>query len=159
MTMPRLMLIILILNLLITLGGVGANYWMLRSGVQAGNAASGEAGESEATIAEVAASEYQFFPIEKIIVSVRGTAREHYFVLDLALQAGKEIEKLQLESLEPMVRNSVVSHLSALSFDALRDLSVSDLQKKLETVLREDLAARNISVPFSNLLVSKLIVQ
>jgi len=158
MTMPRLMLIILVLNLLITLGGVGANYWMLRTGVQAASAPAGEAAEA-ATVAEVAASEYQFFPIEKIIVSVRGTAREHYFVLDLALQAGKETEKVQLESLEPMVRNSVVSHLSALSFDALRELPVSDLQKKLESVLREDLAARNISVPFSNLLVSKLIVQ
>lgn len=158
MTMPRLMLIILVLNLLITLGGVGANYWMLRAGVQTASAPAGEAAET-ATVAEVAASEYQFFPIDKIIVSVRGTAREHYFVLDLALQAGKEADKVQLESLEPMVRNSVVSHLSALSFDALRELPVSDLQAKLERVLREDLAARNISVPFSNLLVSKLIVQ
>lgn len=158
MTMPRLMLIILVLNLLITLGGVGANYWMLRGGVQ-GSGAGEVSAETAVTVAEVAASEFQYFPIEKIIVSVRGTAREHYFVLDLALQAGKETEKLQLESLEPIVRNSVVSHLSALSFEALRDLSISALQGKLEAVLREDLAARNISVPFSNLLVSKLIVQ
>lgn len=157
MTMPRLMLIILILNLLITLGGVGANYWMLRSGAQAsGGDASAQV---QATVAEVAASEFQFFAIDKIIVSVRSTAREHYFVLDLALQAGKEAEKLQLESLEPIVRNSVVSYLSGLSFEVLRDLSVGALQEKLEAVLREDLAARNISVPFSGLLVSKLIVQ
>jgi flagellar FliL protein len=155
MTMPRIMLLILLLNTLITLGGVACNYWMLRPTL-AGASVPRE-GDAHAEPSEPA--EYLFFPINKVIVSVRDSEREHYFVLDLVLQADAGTEAKKLERIDPMVRNSAVAHLSAMKFDDIRKLPITDLQASLETALMSDLAIKNIAAPFSHVLVSKMIVQ
>ena len=79
-------------------------------------------GLNGAAAAEEATSEYRFFPIEKVIVSLKGENREHYFVLDLVLQADLETDPKKLEQIDPMVRNSVVAHLSAMTFETLRGM-------------------------------------
>ncbi|MFP5340981.1 MAG: flagellar basal body-associated protein FliL, partial [Gammaproteobacteria bacterium] len=104
-------------------------------------------------------SEYEFYAIPKVIVSVRGDGREHYFVLDLALQADLSDEPKKFEQAEPLVRNSVVGYLSSLPFDELRGLKISELQERLETILFADFASKNAAVPFKHVLVNKLIVQ
>jgi flagellar FliL protein len=153
MSTPRLVLLMLLLNVLTVAGGVGVSYWLLKPGLE------GTASEETAMAEPVEPSEYEFFPVEKVIVSVRGDGREHYFVLDLALQADASDEPKHFEQAEPIVRNSVVGYLSSLPFEELRGLKISDLQKRLETVLFADFASKNAAVPFKHVLVNKLIVQ
>ncbi|WP_181296174.1 flagellar basal body-associated protein FliL [Pseudomonas sp. Q2-TVG4-2] len=153
MSTPRLVLLMLLLNVLTVAGGVGVSYWLLKPGLE------GTASEETAMAEPVVPSEYVFFPVEKVIVSVRGDGREHYFVLDLALQADASDEPKHFEQAEPIVRNSVVGYLSSLPFEELRGLKISDLQKRLETVLFADFASKNAAVPFKHVLVNKLIVQ
>lgn len=156
MTMPRIILLLLIFNTLVVVGGTVFNYATLRS-LQSGQAlpglSSAGAGEEEQT------SEYRFFPIEKVIVSLQGENREHYFVLDLVLQADLETDPKKLEQIDPMVRNSVVAHLSAMTFESLRAMPIPELQGKLESALFDDFASKKLAMPFANVLVSKLIVQ
>ncbi|MCQ4309529.1 flagellar basal body-associated FliL family protein [Pseudomonas stutzeri] len=153
MSTPRLVLLMLLINVLTVAGGVGISYWLLKPGM--------EGAVSEEVVADEPAepSEYAFFPVEKVIVSVRGDGREHYFVLDLALQADASDEPPKFEQAEPLVRNSVVGYLSSLPFEELRGLKISDLQDRLETVLFADFASKNAAVPFKHVLVNKLIVQ
>lgn len=153
MSTPRLVLLMLLLNVLTVAGGVGVSYWLLKPGLE------GTASEETAVAEPVEPSEYEFFPVEKVIVSVRGDGREHYFVLDLALQADASDEPKHFEQAEPIVRNSVVGYLSSLPFEELRGLKISDLQKRLETVLFADFASKNAAVPFKHVLINKLIVQ
>ncbi|MFI7868535.1 flagellar basal body-associated FliL family protein [Ectopseudomonas khazarica] len=156
MTMPRIILLLLIFNTLVVVGGTVFNYATLRS-LQSGQPlpglSSAGAGEEEKT------SEYRFFPIEKVIVSLQGENREHYFVLDLVLQADLETDPKKLEQIDPMVRNSVVAHLSAMTFESLRAMPIPELQGKLESALFDDFASKKLAMPFANVLVSKLIVQ
>lgn len=153
MSTPRLVLLMLLLNVVTVVGGVGAAYWLLKPGPEASSA-------TEASVAEaVEPSEYEFYPVEKVIVSVRGNGREHYFVLDLALQAELSDEPKKFEQAEPLVRNSVVGYLSSLPFEELRGLKIGELQERLETVLLADFASKNAAVPFTHVLVNKLIVQ
>lgn len=153
MSTSRIVLLMLLLNVLTVAGGVGASYWLLKPGLE--GASSGEVAQAE----PVEPSEYVFFPVDKVIVSVRGDGREHYFVLDLALQADASEEPPKFEQAEPIVRNSVVGYLSSLSFDELRGLKIGELQERLETALFADFAAKNAAVPFKHVLVNKLIVQ
>lgn len=156
MALPRIILIVLILNTLILLGSVGLNYHLL-SNVPA-QTATGPA--SSATPAETATNrDYQFFPVEKVIVNLRGENRERYFVLDLVLQAELETDAHRLEQIDPIVRNSVVANLSGMGFEELRAMSISELQSRLESALIADLAARKLNQPFAHVLVSKMIVQ
>ena len=154
MTTTRLIILLLVLNLLVVSSGVVVNYLMLRPLAQAAAWA-----ESKRAGPPVVQREYEFYPVEKVIVSLREGGRERYFVLDLALlvEAGERSE--QLKKAEPLVRSSVVSYLSTYRFEELRALPVSELQHRLEQALFADFAERKAQAPFLQVLVSKLIVQ
>lgn len=150
--MLRIILLLLILNTLLVVGGTAFNYFMLQSSLTS-LALPGEPKKPEAT------AEYKFFPIEKVIVSLKGETREHYFVLDLVLQADLKTDSKKLEQIDPMVRNSVVAHLSSMHFDTLRNMSIPDLQASLVKALDDDFTSRHLAKPFADVLVSKMIVQ
>lgn len=156
MTMPRIVLLLLILNTLVVLGGTAANYMMLRelkvSGVAGAEGTAGKPTQEQT-------KEYGFFPVPKIIVTLKGKAREHYFVLDLVLQTDIEADQKKLALIDPMVRNSVVANLSTLDYETLRNMPIADLQARLEAAMIEDFTSKNLERPFEHVLVSKLIVQ
>ncbi len=152
MTMSRLVIAMLLLNILIAAGGLAMNIMLFRSG---GAMLAGQRGEMVFTEAQ----EYEFYPVEKIIVSLRNDGRERYFVLDLMLLAKRSDTPKRFEPVEPIVRNSVVSYLSGLKFDELRSLQIAELQARLEEAVRTDFNNKRIAMPFEQVLVSKLIVQ
>lgn len=149
MSTPRLVLLMLLLNVVTVAGGVGAAYWLLKPGMSGG----------EVVAETIEPMEYQFYPVTKVIVSLRGEGRERYFVLDLALQAEASDEPKNFEQVEPLVRNSVVSYLSGLDFADLRAMPIGELQTRLEEALFADFASKNAVVPFRHVLVNKMIVQ
>lgn len=145
----------LVLNVLVVAGGVVMNYMMLRPVLSSQSAAAAAADAAEVAVRR----EYEFYPVEKIIVSLREGGRENYFVLDLMLLTEAKDEPSKLERVEPLVRNSVISYLSSLQFSELRGLPISELQGRLEQVLLADFDSKNAEAPFEQVLVSKLIVQ
>ncbi|GLK91364.1 flagellar basal body-associated FliL family protein [Pseudomonas turukhanskensis] len=174
MAVPRVILIMLVLNMVVVLGGVVTNYLLLKPLLHSGTAMASSApapattapGEETAAQALAGSSEepgepgeFTFFPVQKVIVSLRGGEREHYFVLDLVLQADADAEPKKLEQADPMVRSSAVAYLSALKFEELRGLTIPALQSQLETALLADFANRKVVAPFQHVLVSKMLVQ
>lgn len=166
MTMPRIMLLVTVLNLLVAGGGVAATWFLARpllaerAQAEAAKAGTEKGKEEEEREKEQEPAEFEFFPVTKIIVSLPGSdSREHYFVIDLVLQAEQGTAQKKLEQIDPMVRNSAVAHLSALTYEQLRGKSVPVLQAELEQVLLADFATRKVIAPFQHVLVSKLIVQ
>ncbi|OBY87844.1 MULTISPECIES: flagellar basal body-associated FliL family protein [Pseudomonas] len=161
MSTPRLVLLMLIVNIAVVLGGVFVNYKMIKSASLAPAAAASdkEAAKEDATEEEQESAEYLFVPVEKIIVSSRGEDREHYFVIDLVLQAKAEQERKKLESVAPMVRSSVVANLTPEKFEVLRAMPIGEVQTRLEKAVIDDFAARKVVVPFEHVLLSKMIVQ
>ncbi|MFV3329672.1 flagellar basal body-associated FliL family protein [Pseudomonas sp. NY15437] len=162
MSTPRLVLLMLIVNIAVVLGGVFVNYKMIKSASLAPVAAASDkdGGKEDAQEEEEQESaEYLFVPVEKIIVSSRGEDREHYFVIDLVLQAKAEQERKKLESVAPMVRSSVVANLTPEKFEVLRAMPISEVQARLEKAVIDDFAARKVVVPFEHVMLSKMIVQ
>lgn len=162
MSTPRLVLLMLIVNIAVVLGGVFVNYKMIKSASLAPAAAASdkEGGTEDAKEEEEQESaEYLFVPVEKIIVSSRGEDREHYFVIDLVLQAKAEQERKKLESVAPMVRSSVVANLTPEKFEVLRAMPIGEVQARLEKAVIDDFAARKVVVPFEHVMLSKMIVQ
>jgi flagellar FliL protein len=150
MTMQRIILLMVVLNTATAMGCVALTYTMLnplRSCLPAQSSV--DVGEGN--------GEYNFFQIQKVIVSLQGEGREHYFVLDLVLQVDAEVKNL--EQIDPVVRNSVVTYLSTLSFTQLRAMSIVELQTVLEKVLQDDFSSKKLAMPIAHVLVSKLIVQ
>jgi len=154
MLMQRIILAVLVTNTLVAAGSAYISFQVL-SRPAAETSSSAEA--IAATPGE--AEEYKFFPIEKVIVSLQGEDREHYFVLDLVLQADVDTDNKKLQQIDPMVRNSVVAHLSSMAFSQLRAMPIAELQTSLEKVVQADFSTRQIIQPFAHVLVSKLVVQ
>jgi len=174
MAVPRVILIMLVLNMFVVVGGVVTNYLLLRPLLHGGSAIASSAPAApgapagEETAAQALAGEqeapgepgeFTFFPVQKVIVSLRGGEREHYFVLDLVLQAEADADPKKLEQADPMVRSSAVAYLSAMKFEELRNLTIPALQSQLETALLADFASRKVVAPFQHVLVSKMLVQ
>lgn len=161
MSTPRLVLLMLIVNIAVVLGGVFVNYQMIKSASLAPAAAASdkEAAKDDATEEEQESAEYLFVPVEKIIVSSRGEDREHYFVIDLVLQARAGQERKKLESVAPMVRSSVVANLTPEKFEVLRAMPIGEVQARLEKAVIDDFATRKVVVPFEHVMLSKMIVQ
>lgn len=165
MSMTRTVLIILVLNTVMAVGSVFINYKIftsMRVQAQAPAVAVNPADPNapvDRNVADEDAKEYVFHTVEKIIVSLQDEGREHYFVFDVVLQAEENTDPEKLESLDPMVRSSVVTRLSQLSFNQLRAMPINDLQALLENTLLDDFASKKIVAPFAHVLVSKLIVQ
>lgn len=160
--MQRIILGLLVVNTLIAAGSIYLSMQVLSRPQPAAVAAvvtDGTDANPDAVASTGEAAEYQFFPIEKVIVSLQGDGREHYFVLDLVLQADMETDKKKLQQIDPMVRNSVVSHLSTMQVTQLRTMPIAELQTTLEKVVQTDFAARQVIQPFAHVLVSKLVVQ
>lgn len=155
MLMSRIILIMLVLNMAVTAAGTYFSYVSFTSGSGGGLAAAFSVKSAKKEIPK----DYIFFPIEKIIVSLAEAGREHYFVLDLVLQADSKTEVESLQKIDPMVRSTVVSRLSSLPFATLRAMPISEVQAKLDEALREDFAEKKLAIPFASVLVSKMIVQ
>lgn len=160
MPTSRMLLIAILASILISASGVIANYYLTRSLLQSHSAgAISPEGAVEGDGLPEEPGEYLFFPVQKVILSLHGDTQEHYFVLDLVLQADLDTNKKKLEQADPMVRSSAVAHLSAMKFDDLRNMPIPDLQQSLEKALLSDFASRKVVAPFQHVLVSKLVVQ
>ena len=160
--MQRIILGLLVVNTLIAAGSIYLSLQVLSRPQPAASAVVATAANPDAAAPAAStgeAAEYQFFPIEKVVVSLQGDGREHYFVLDLVLQADMETDKKKLQQIDPMVRNSVVSHLSTMAVTQLRTMPIAELQTMLEKVVQTDFASRQVIQPFAHVLVSKLVVQ
>lgn len=157
MAMSRIIVIILVVNTAVVVASGLLNYKML-SAFSDQLHASGS-GSPMQFRSKAGGEDYVFFPVEKIIVSLQDSGREHYFVIDLVLQAPAKTESDKLKKIDPMVRNSAVAHLSTLDFATLRAMSITELQSSLEQVLFADFASKSLATPFAHVLVSKLIVQ
>lgn len=162
MAMQRIIIIMLILNTLLAVGGIGFTFTLFQSVQQLSAGSSQQAAgsaEKGSDKEDQEPAEYLFHPVDKVVVSLAGEGREHYLVFDLVLQANIETDKKKLEQIDPMVRNSAVAHFTSMKFQELRGQAIPQLQAALETAVLHDFTARNLLVPFEHVLISKMIVQ
>lgn len=151
----RVVISLLVLNILLIVGASAANFlWK-----QPISDFFAVAGEANSRPDPVDLSKFQFLNVDKIYVNLRGNQREHYLVIDLAVQASAKVDKKELQQFAPVVRNSVVARLSGMRYEVVRSLTIPELQLLLEEALRQDIVERNLRVSFEHLLVNRLLAQ
>ena len=150
MLMSRVILLVVGLNTAITVGAVVLGYLHLSPAL----ASSSALADGPKQI-----SDFTFYPVEKIVMNLPGEKRERYVVLDLALQTDAKVSGSTFKNIEPLVRSSVIASLSRLKFSELRLLAVADVQSRIEAQLKQDFASKGMELPFTSVLVSKLLAQ
>src|SRR5690554_5290867 len=151
----RVVVSLLVVNILLIVGATAVNF-LWKQPISDFFAA---AGETNSRPDPVDLSKFQFLNVDKIYVNLRGNQREHYLVIDLAVQASAKIDKKELQQFAPVVRNSVAARLSGMRYEVVRSLTIPELQLLLEEALRQDIDERNLRIAFEHLLVNRLLAQ
>lgn len=154
MTRTRQILILALVGLLMAAGGGGGAWWWLQR--------SGHAGATQAATPMVLdKQEYRYVTLDDVIVMLRGKAGEplsHYMAVDLVFKTALDKERI-VKSHLPLLRAVAVKALSAYPLDKASATTVEQLSTDLNAAYQASYLQDRHEMPFSEALVSKLIIE
>lgn len=102
----------------------------------------------------------EFVEIKNVVITLQSTSsKERYLLLELALATSDPHSVQMINDMSPAVRGATVSLLSGKQYDAVRAMSVSELKAELMKAYRERFRTLNSTVPFQDVIISKLVFQ
>ncbi|WP_434634446.1 flagellar basal body-associated FliL family protein [Chromobacterium sp. CV08] len=104
--------------------------------------------------------DYRFITLDKIIVMLRSEAGgdPRYMAVDLVFRSSPEGEAKVKEQL-PLLKSVAVRALSQLTRERANALGIDDYQQLLDRAYRANFAREARERPFSEVMVSKLIIE
>ena len=102
----------------------------------------------------------EFVEITKLVITLKGEHdAERYLLLELALTTDAPENTKKVEAMIPALRGATVNLLSDMDYKAVRDMSVTELRKKLKAAYAESAASLKVTVPFTDVIISKMVFQ
>jgi flagellar FliL protein len=102
----------------------------------------------------------EFVEIKNVVITLQSSgSKERYLLLELALATDDPRNVQPIHDMSPAVRGATVSLLSDMNYDEVRAMSVSELKGKLMTAYSERFKSLNSTVPFQDVIISKLVFQ
>lgn len=155
MTRSRQILILALVGLLMAAGGGGGAWWWLQR--------SGHAGTAQATTPSMVLDkqEYRYVTLDDVIVMLRSKTGEplsHYMAVDLVFKTALDKERI-VKSHLPLLRAVAVKALSAYPLDKASATTVEQLSADLNAAYQASYQQDRHEMPFSEALVSKLIIE
>lgn len=147
-------------TLAILVGGgaaVGAIYYMKdQAPLSSGDAAAASATKQKAK--KEGDDVFVTLP-ESLITLHDNSGNDRYMLLEVAMVADDEKASKKILADEPLYQSIIVSTLSDMEYDEVRKLKVSEIKQTLLTALKAQLKARDISAPYSDVLLKKVVYQ
>ncbi|WP_279050777.1 flagellar basal body-associated FliL family protein [Cedecea davisae] len=102
----------------------------------------------------------EFVEIKNVVITLQSAgSKERYLLLELALATDDPQNVQRINDMSPAVRGATVSLLSDMNYDAVRAMSVSQLKEKLMAAYSERFKSLNSTVPFRDVIISKMVFQ
>ncbi|MCT4716186.1 flagellar basal body-associated FliL family protein [Enterobacteriaceae bacterium H18W14] len=102
----------------------------------------------------------EFVEIKNVIITLKSDSRkERYLLLELALTTDSPQNAKRTEDMIPAIRGATVSLLSDMNYDAVRSMSVNELREKLLVAYSARFKSLNSSMPFKDVIISKMVFQ
>jgi flagellar FliL protein len=101
-----------------------------------------------------------FVEINNIVINLKSDgSRDRYMLLELAFIHHDDAASKVTESLIPAIRGTTVALLSDKEYDEVRQLSVPQLHDQLMAAYRQRFKELNTPLPFSDVIISKMLLQ
>ncbi|MFP2504092.1 flagellar basal body-associated FliL family protein [Buttiauxella gaviniae] len=84
---------------------------------------------------------------------------DHYMLVELAMVADDEKDSKKILADEPLYQSIVVSTLSEMKYESVRTLKIADIKEMLLNTMNKEVQARGMPVPWSDILVKKVVFQ
>lgn len=102
----------------------------------------------------------RFTEVKNIIITLKNTQRsERYLLLELGLATSNDGQAKQIDTIIPMLRSATVNLMSTMDYQEARGISMQDLRKRLMETYHTEFAAMHLTVPFDDVVVSKMVFQ
>ncbi|MGZ0750824.1 flagellar basal body-associated FliL family protein [Kluyvera sichuanensis] len=102
----------------------------------------------------------QFVEVKNIVVTLRGEDnRERYMLLELALTAVDNESAQLTEQMLPAIRGATVALLTDMEYSVVRAMRVVDMHDKLMEAYSAKFKQLNNSLPFTDVIISKMLLQ
>ncbi|RKQ41108.1 flagellar basal body-associated protein FliL [Enterobacter sp. R1(2018)] len=105
-------------------------------------------------------SHIEFVEIKNVIITLKSeSSKERYLLLELALTTDDPGNTKRTEEMIPAIRGATVSLLSDMNYDEVRAMSVNELKEKLLVAYTARFKSLNSSMPFKDVIISKMVFQ
>lgn len=102
----------------------------------------------------------KFIEVKNVVVTLQTAAhQQHYLLMDLAFATGDEEGQKAINELSPVLRGTTVSLLSAMDYDALREMPMDTLRQKLLATYTARFTKLKTEKPFTDVIISKMVYQ
>lgn len=150
----RLILAMVVGGVLLAGAGAGAAWWGLRGHGPASAPAAAAAPVMDTRIP-------RYVSLEKLVVMLRrdeGETSSHYLAMDLVLTTSEDDEKTTRDQL-PMLRSVALRALSTYTGDKAGAMTIDQFSKVVNAAFGEAYAHDKRRKPFSEAMISKLIIE
>jgi len=105
-------------------------------------------------------STVEFVEIKNVVVTLKSHGDgERYLLLELALATDSPADTRRAEELSPAIRGATVNLLSAMDYDAVREMHVEQLRDNLMQAYGARFKSLNTRMPFKDVIISKMVFQ
>ena len=84
---------------------------------------------------------------------------DHYMLVELALVVGNDADSKRTLADEPLYQSIIVAALADMKYEDARSLKITDLRKIITDSLSKELNKRELNIPFTDVLVKKVVFQ
>ena len=135
-----------VLGLLLAAGAAGAWYW-----------------RGQQPVAPPPPAPVSFVTLDKVIVMLRadaaaGSPPGHYMALELVFRTTPQ-QEAELKAVQPYLKSLAVRALSSLHLQRAGSMGVDDYHRLLQQAYRQAFAGEGRPLPFSEVMISKLIIE
>ncbi|GKX55730.1 flagellar basal body protein FliL [Leminorella grimontii] len=157
--MKKILLIGLFSALLAAVVGGGAAFGVMHY-MQKSMPVSGAKAEPEKAKSKGEERTNMFVSLPEAIITLQDSANDdRYIVLELVMVTDAKPGADRIKADEPLYQSIVVNTLMDMSYEQVRSLKISEIRTLLMSALDKELKAREITVPYSDVLVKKVVFQ
>ena len=158
MKTSKLIILVVCFGLFSVSAGGATTWWMLKQhGVMAPATAAAQTPAREV----VDTRAFKYVSLDKVVVMLRNGAREpvsHYLALDLVFMTPLDAERITRDHL-PLLHSVTVKALSELTMESASQLTVEQLSTQINDAYAQTYASDPQGKPFSQAMISKLIIE
>lgn len=105
-------------------------------------------------------SHVEFVEIKNVIITLKSEgSKERYLLLELALTTDDASNTKRTEEMTPAIRGATVSLLSDMNYNTVRGMNVNELREKLLVAYSARFKSLKSSMPFKDVIISKMVFQ
>lgn len=102
----------------------------------------------------------EFVEIKNMVITLKNAGnKEHYLLLEVSLATSDPEKKKTSEEMQPAIRGATIELLSDMDYDEVRGMKSDVLHDKLKEAYNDKFNRLRISVPFDDVIISRLVFQ